>query len=90
VSALGGVFLFTSAAFFVLVVLGTWLAGKKQEPEPILWAEPLHPVPPQRTWLDRYGMWTIIAVVVILLAWGYPVLQHLQMTTYGSPGFKPF
>jgi cytochrome c oxidase subunit 1 len=90
VSALGGVFLFTSAAFFVLVVLGTWLAGKKQEPEPILWAEPLHPVPPQRTWLDRYGLWTIIAVVVILLAWAYPVLQHLQMTTYGSPGFKPF
>jgi cytochrome c oxidase subunit 1 len=90
VSALGGLFLFTSAAFFVLVVLGTWLAGKKREPEPILWAEPLHPIPPQRTWLDRYGRWTVIAVVLILIAYAYPLWQHLQMTTFGSPGFKPF
>jgi cytochrome c oxidase subunit 1 len=90
VSAVGGLFLFTSAAFFVLVVLGTWLAGKKREPEPILWAEPLHPIATQRTWLDRYGMWTLIAVVLILIAYAYPLWQHLQMTTFGSPGFKPF
>ena len=90
VSAVGGVFLFTSAAFFVLVVLGTWLAGKRREPEPILWAEPLHPVAARRTWLDRYGMWTLIAVALILIAYAYPLWQHLQMTTFGSPGFKPF
>ena len=89
-SALGGLFLFTSAAFFVMVVLGTWLAGRKREPEPIEWAEPLHPVVAKATWLDRYGLWTAVAVVLVLLAYAYPLLTHLQMTRFGSPGFKPF
>jgi len=89
-SALGGLFLFTSAAFFVMVVLGTWLAGKRREPEPIEWAEPLHPVVAKAGWLDRYGLWTAVAVALVLLAYAYPLLTHLQMTRFGSPGFKPF
>jgi cytochrome c oxidase subunit 1 len=89
-SALGGLFLFISAAFFVMVVLGTWLAGRRREPEPIEWAEPLHPVAAKVTWLDRYGLWTAVAVALVLLAYGYPLLTHLQMTRFGSPGFKPF
>jgi cytochrome c oxidase subunit I len=90
VSAVGGLFLFASAGFFVLVMLGTWLAGKRREPEPIQWAEPLHPVSPNTTWLDRYGLWTVVAIVIVLIAYAIPLWQHLQMTTYGSPGFKPF
>jgi cytochrome c oxidase subunit 1 len=89
-SALGGLFLFTSAAFFVMVVLGTWLAGKRREPEPFEWAEPLHPVVAKTTWLDRYGLWTAVAVALVLLAYAYPLWDHLRMTRFGSPGFKPF
>jgi cytochrome c oxidase subunit 1 len=90
VSAVGGLLLFASATCFVLVMLGTWLAGKKREPEPIEWAEPLEPVAAKTTWLDRYGMWTVAAVVIILIAYAIPLWQHLRMTTFGSPGFKPF
>jgi len=90
VSALGGLLLFASAAFFVLVVLGTWLAGKKQTPEPIEWAEPLEPIAAKSTWLDRYGLWTVVAVVVILIAYAVPLWHHLQTIRFGSPGFKPF
>lgn len=90
VSAVGGLFLFASAAFFVLVMLGTWLAGKRRDPQPIEWAEPLHPVAARTTLLDRYGLWTIVAIVIVLIAYAVPLWQHLQMTTYGSPGFKPF
>jgi cytochrome c oxidase subunit 1 len=89
-SALGGLFLFTSAAFFVMVVLGTWLAGKRREPEPIEWAEPLHPMVAKTTWLDRYGLWTAVAVALVLLAYAYPLWDHLRMTRFGSPGFRPF
>ena len=90
VSAVGGLFLFTSAAFFMLVVLGTWVAGKKREPEPIEWAESLEPVGATRTWLDRFGLWTMVAVVIILIAYAVPLWHHVQMPRFGSPGFKPF
>jgi cytochrome c oxidase subunit 1 len=90
VSAVGGLFLFASAAFFVLVMLGTWLAGKRREPEPIEWAEPLEPVAAKSTWLDRYGLWTVVAVVIILIAYAVPIWHHLQTIRFGSPGFKPF
>jgi len=89
-SALGGVFLFASAAFFMLVMIGTGLAGKRREPEPIAWAEPLHPAPLRRTVFDRYGLWTAVAVVLVIIAYGYPLWHHLRMARFGSPGFNPF
>ncbi|HXL34879.1 MAG TPA: cbb3-type cytochrome c oxidase subunit I [Gemmatimonadales bacterium] len=90
VSAVGGLFLFTSAAFFMLVMLGTGLAGKKSAPQPIEWAEPLEPVSLRAGLLDRYGLWTLVAIVLVLIAYAVPLWQHLRMHTYGSPGFTPF
>jgi hypothetical protein len=90
VSAAGGLLLFASAGFFILVMVGTALAGKRREPEPILWAEPLHPVAPRRTLLDRYGLWTVVAVILVLVAYAYPLWMHLRMARFGSPGFSPF
>jgi cytochrome c oxidase subunit 1 len=89
ISAVGGLFLFASAGCFVLVMLGTWLAGKRRDPEPIEWAEPLQPIGATRTWLDRYGLWTVVAIVLVLIAYAVPLWSHLQMTTFGSPGFRP-
>jgi cytochrome c oxidase subunit I len=89
ISAVGGLFLFASAGCFVLVMLGTWLAGKRRDPEPIEWAEPLQPVGATRTWLDRYGLWTVAAIVLVLIAYAVPLWSHLRMTTFGSPGFRP-
>ncbi len=90
VSAAGGLLLFASAACFVLVMVGTALAGKRREPEPILWAEPLEPVSARRTLLDRYGLWTVVAVILVLIAYAYPLWAHLRMARFGSPGFSPF
>ena len=90
VSAVGGLFLFTSAGFFILVMLGTGLAGKKRDAEPIEWAEPLEPTSTRATLLDRYGLWTVVAVLLVLIAYAYPLWSHLQMRRFGSPGFTPF
>jgi hypothetical protein len=30
------------------------------------------------------------AVVLIVVAYAYPIWQHLQMQRFGSPGFSPF
>ena len=92
ISALGGVVLFASAGFFVLVMLGTLLAGKPIEPEPIVWAESLGtPAGGYRlTVWDRLGLWFAVAVVLVLIAYVVPIWDILHLTRYGSPGFKPF
>src|SRR5437773_1207507 len=90
ISAVGGLFLFASAGFFMLVMLGTGLAGRKREPEPIEWAEPLEPSSPKATLLDRYGLWTLVAVALVLIAYAYPLWSHLHMQRFGSPGYTPF
>jgi cytochrome c oxidase subunit 1 len=92
ISALGGVVLFASAGFFVLVMVGTLLAGKPTEPEPIIWAESLG-VPEggyRVTVWDRLGLWFAVAVVLVLIAYVVPIWDILHLTRYGSPGFKPF
>ena len=90
VSAVGGLFLFASAGFFMLVMLGTGLAGKKTTPSPIEWAEPLEATSPRVGLLDRYGLWTVVAVALVLIAYAVPLWQHLHMQTYGAPGYSPF
>ncbi len=88
-SAIGGLVLFASAAFFLLVMLGTALAGKRRAPEPLEWAEPLHPVGKPGL-LDRFGLWVLVAVVLVLIAYAVPIWNHLRMERFGSPPFTPF
>lgn len=90
-SAVGGLILFTSALFFVLVMLFTVTSGRKLEPvDPVEFAEPLEAPGPRAALFDRLGLWTVIAVILVLLAYGYPIYHQLQMPRYGSPGFMPF
>ncbi|HEU4570395.1 MAG TPA: cbb3-type cytochrome c oxidase subunit I [Gemmatimonadales bacterium] len=89
-SALGGVILFASAVLFVLVMFATLLGGQRQPQEPMRWAEPLGTPPARVLVWDKLGLWFAIAVVLVLIAYGIPIAQHLGMTRFGSPGFKPF
>jgi cytochrome c oxidase subunit 1 len=90
ISAVGGLFLFASAALFIMVMVGTALAGRRREPEPILWAEPLEPEPARRTLFDRYLLWAAVAILLVIVAYAYPLWMHLRMARFGSPGFSPF
>jgi cytochrome c oxidase subunit 1 len=89
-SALGGVILFASAVLFVLVMFATLLGGQRQPQEPMRWAEPLGTPPARVLVWDKLGLWFAIAVILVLIAYGIPIAQHLGMTRFGSPGFKPF
>jgi cytochrome c oxidase subunit 1 len=92
ISALGGVVLFASAGFFVLVMLGTLLAGERKAQAPITWAESLSlPDGGYRSGIwDRLGLWFAVAVVLVAIAYVIPLWDLLHLTRYGSPGFKPF
>jgi cytochrome c oxidase subunit 1 len=88
-SAIGGMLLFLSAFFFLLVVLFT-VFGARADAEGIEFAQPLEAPGPRALIFDRLGLVTIAAVVLILIAYGPPIWHHLQMTRFGSPGFSPF
>jgi cytochrome c oxidase subunit 1 len=89
IAAVGGVILFLSALSFVTVVVATWTAGRRIEAPAFEFAQPLQPVIGQGVW-DRLGLWTVVAVVMVILAYGYPLITLLMHPRFGSPGFKPF
>jgi len=89
VAAVGGVILFLSALSFITVVTATWLAGKRIPAPAFEFAVPIVEPAGPGLW-DRYGLWTAVAVVLILLAYAYPLIQLLAHPRFGSPAFKPF
>jgi cytochrome c oxidase subunit 1 len=89
VAAVGGVILFVSAMAFVTVVTATWTGGRRIDAPPFEFAVPLRPVTTIGVW-DRFGVWTAIAVVLLAMAYGYPLYTLLVHTRYGSPPFQPF
>jgi cytochrome c oxidase subunit I len=89
VSAIGGIVLFASALFFVLVMLFT-LFGGRASAESLAFSEPLEDPGTKGAYLDRLGILTALAVLLMVVAYGYPIWQHLQMPRFGSPGFSPF
>lgn len=88
-SAVGGLVLFASALFFVLVMLFT-LFGRRTAPDPLELAEPLEDPAAKGQFLDRLGVWTLIAAALIVVAYAYPIWDHLHMARFGSRGFSPF
>jgi cytochrome c oxidase subunit I len=83
-AAFGAVFLFLSSLSFVIVVLGTWVGGRKIEAPSFQFAAPLRPVTSLGLW-DRFGLWTFLAVVLVIAAYAYPLLTLIAHTRYGSP-----
>jgi cytochrome c oxidase subunit 1 len=88
VAAVGSVVLFISALAYVTVVVGTWLAGRKIQAPAFEFASSLRP-PVSSIW-DRFGLWTALAVLLVLAAYAYPLIQLIAHHRYGSPPYQPF
>ena len=90
ISAVGGVLLYASSVLYLLVVVGTLIWGKKMEtPPPIEYAEALEPSESRTLW-DRVGLWSVVAIVLIAVAYFWPIVSLLRMERFGSPPFTPF
>jgi cytochrome c oxidase subunit 1 len=89
ISSIGGIILFVSAMFFVMVMVGTALAGRRYPQEPIAFAEPIEDDRPPRL-LDRLGLWTLVAIALIVAAYAMPIYHLLTMPGPGSPPQTPF
>ncbi len=89
-SASGGVVLFVSSLCFIAVLGTTFFCGSKVGMVPTRFARSLEPLPETAGGFDRLGLWTAIAVILIVLAYAYPIWQLLTLERFGSPGFSPF
>ena len=65
------------------------LVGKRITAPVVEFATPLRPLGAAGIW-DRYGLWTVVAVVLVLLAYGYPLYYLISQPRFGSPGYQPF
>src|SRR5262245_57847327 len=70
VAAVGGVLLFLSALSFVVVVAATWLSGKRIPAPPFEFSVALR-APSPSVW-DRFGLWTLVAIVLVAAAYAWP------------------
>jgi cytochrome c oxidase subunit 1 len=88
-AALGGVILFVSAMAFLVVVVASWISGRRIEAPPFEFAVALRPPATLGIW-DRFGLWTAIALLLVAAAYAYPILALIAHPRFGSPGFQPF
>jgi cytochrome c oxidase subunit 1 len=89
VAAVGGTILFLSALAFLIVVVATWTTGRRIQPPQFEFATALQPPAATGLW-DRFGLWTVVAILLVALAYVYPLLTLLAHPRYGSPRFQPF
>jgi len=86
-SALGGVILFLSSLFWIVVIVGTSFYGKRLEERPPLeFSEPLEGDAEAGLW-DRFGVWAAVAVALIIIAYAVPLYHLYTMERFPSLPF---
>jgi cytochrome c oxidase subunit 1 len=90
-TGIGGTIMTIGILMFFLVIVMTWFAGKKGDvPEDIPVSDTLSG-PATSGWetkLDHLGLWIVVAIVLIVIAYG-PFFLTYSVTPV-SPGFKIF
>ena len=88
IAAVGAVILLISALSFVLVTVASWFGARLPKALPFEFAVPLR-APVYSLW-DRFGFWTTLAVVLVIIAYGYPITHLVLHQRFGSPPYQPF
>jgi cytochrome c oxidase subunit 1 len=88
--ALGGTILFLGLVLFLIVIFGTWLGGNGNESIRVNGRIPAPLSGPEHSpkILDNLKLWTAIAIVLIVLAYGLPLSALLGDGLF-APGSPP-
>jgi len=88
--AIGGMILFLGLVLFLIVIFGTWLGGSGNDSLQVNGTIPAPLSGPEHSpkILDNLKLWTAIAVVLIVLAYGLPLSAMLADGLF-APGSPP-
>ncbi len=89
--AVGGVLMFISAICFLIVIVGTIFAGKRDQNPEFPYTETIQ-APSETGWdrhLDKFWHWVVFTIILILIAYGPFFLQYLP-ARFLSPGYEIF
>jgi cytochrome c oxidase subunit 1 len=88
--AIGGTLLFVALLLFLIVVFGTWLGGDGTDTIRVNGSIPAPLSGPEHSpkILDNLKLWTAVAIVLIVLAYGLP-LSALVADGLFAPGSPP-
>ncbi len=92
-TAIGGIVMTVSGLLFFVVMIGTLLNKRAETAEEKAALQPLMPAPPihdhRKSWkiFDRIGLWTLIAIILILIAY-IPVFLLYLPAEFTSPGVR--
>lgn len=81
---MGGAVLLGSAILFIYVLirsLGHQLPATELEPA---YSEPIHPPGDLPAWVENIKLWNVVIGVLMLISFGFPILQFFFMKTYDS------
>ena len=87
-AAIGGVLLLISSSLLFVNILGTLFLSK----EPVSGEAPIdtHVESNSPMFLERWGFWLIVVLVLVVLAWGPVFLETVDFTNgFNVQGFKP-
>jgi len=81
----GGLILLGSACLFIYNLIKTQLDPAAEIfDRPIEYAEPMHVVAALPEWLNDFRLWNKVIAVLMVVSFGYPILQFFFMHTSGS------
>ena len=87
----GGIVVFLSVIAFAIVLFGTLFSPVevREEPSEMEFTFALsRPDDGAPTILDRLGLWTVVAVAVVIIAYAGPFYQHFTEHIYLAPGMR--
>jgi len=85
--AVGGTLLMIGVILMVYIVFNLMFFAPKGVTEfPV--AQPENSAPPTPKWTERWGLWIIVAILVISMGYVIPVVDLIINAPPGSPGFK--
>jgi cytochrome c oxidase subunit 1 len=87
VSVIGGLVLLVSAAMLILILLRSHF-GSQALVEPLRYAVALNPPKKVPAALNGFGLWNAIVLVLMILAYGYPVGQFFILKDHAVPAVE--
>ena len=87
VTAAGGVVILTSVVAFAINLFATIFAGEEGE-TPFVFAAARADEPPAPKWVGNLGMWTVVAVLLVVVAYGGAFYDHFREHVYLIPGLR--